>query len=411
VAPALLNKTAGMVYLDYNATTPVDPRVAEAMGPFLHEQFGNPSSLHAYGEHAKKAVDKAREHVAGFLGCHTDEIVFTSGGSESNNTAIKGVAFAVSEKGHPITHNTPCSLGQVASTLREKGYHIITSQIEHSAIHSPCKFLERLGFSVTYLPVDCYGMVKVTDVEAAIRPTTILISIMHANNEVGTIQPIQAIGQLARSRGILMHTDAAQSVGKIPTLVDDLKVDLMSIAGHKFYAPKGVGALYIRRGVQLEPLVHGAGHESGRRAGTENVPLIVALGKACELAAKELDSRWGHSLAMRDHLHDNLRKMFGRRLHLNGHPTERVPNTLNVSIEGQFGQELLKRIPEVAASTGSACHAHSHEMSHVLRAMGVPEKVGCGAVRFSLGQWTTVDDIETVSELLQLRVLQTSTRS
>jgi cysteine desulfurase len=254
-------------------------------------------------------------------------------------------------------------------------------------------------------------MVKVTDVEAAIRPTTILISIMHANNEVGTIEPIQAIGQLARSRGILMHTDAAQSVGKIPTLVDDLKVDLLSIAGHKFYAPKGVGALYIRRGVQLEPLVHGAGHESGRRAGTENVPLIVALGKACELAAKELDSRWGHSLAMRDHLHDNLKKMFGHRLHLNGHPTERVPNTLNVSIEGQFGQELLKKIPEVAASTGSACHSQSREMSFVLRAMGVPEKVGCGAVRFSLGQWTTVGDIETVSELLQLRVLHSSAKS
>ena len=378
----------GMVYLDYNATTPVDPRVAEAMGPFLHEQFGNPSSLHSYGEHAKKAVDKAREQTAGLLGCHTDEIVFTSGGSESNNAAIKGVAF----------------------TLRQKGYHIITSQIEHSAVISPCKFLEQLGFSVTYLPVDRYGMVSVTEVEAAIRPTTILISIMHANNEVGTIQPIQAIGQLARSRGILMHTDAAQSTGKVPTLVEDLKVDLMTIAGHKFYAPKGIGALYIRRGVQLEPLIHGAGHESGRRAGTENVPLIVALGKACELAANELDSRWGHLLTMRDHLHDNLKKMFGNRLHLNGHPTERVPNTLNVSIEGQFGQELLKKIPEVAASTGSACHAHSHEMSHVLRAMGVPERVGCGAVRFSLGQWTTVSDIETLLELLQLRVLPAGVR-
>jgi cysteine desulfurase len=400
-----------MVYLDYNATTPVDPRVAEAMEPFLFEQFGNPSSLHAYGEHAKKAVDIAREQVASLLGCHTDEIVFTSGGSESNNAAIKGVAFALSEKGHPILHNMPCSLGLVASALREKGYHIITTQIEHSAIHSPCKFLERLGFFVTYLPVDRYGMVKVTDVEAAIRPTTVLISIMHANNEVGTIQPIPAIGQLAHSRGILMHTDAAQSAGKIPTLVDDLKVDLMSIAGHKFYAPKGVGALYVRRGVHLEPLVHGAGHESGRRAGTENVPLVVALGKACELACKELDSRWGHSVTMRDHLHDNLKKMFGHRLHLNGHPTERVPNTLNVSIEGQFGQELLKKIPEVAASTGSACHSQSREMSFVLRAMGVPEKVGCGAVRFSLGQWTTTGDIETVSELLQLRVLQTSTRS
>ena len=371
------------VYLDYNATTPVDPRVADAMDPFLREEFGNPSSLHHYGEHARQAVDHARAQVAASLGCHEDEVVFTSGGSESNNAAIKGVAF----------------------TLRQSGYHIITTQIEHSAVINPCKFLERLGFEVTYLPVDSYGMVRVGDVEAAIRPTTILISIMHANNEVGTIQPIAAIGALARSRGILFHTDAAQSVGKIPVSVNELKVDFLSIAGHKFYAPKGVGALYIRRGVAIEPLIHGAGHESGRRAGTENVPLIVALGKACELAAQEIDSRRGHVLTMRDYLYDNLHKMFGRRLHLNGHLTERVPNTLNVSIEGFFGQDLLRRIPEVAASTGSACHSHSQEMSHVLRAMGVPEEIGCGAVRFSLGQWTTSGDIDTVLELLQLRVL------
>lgn len=373
-----------MVYLDYNATTPVDPRVAEAMWPYLRELFGNPSSVHAYGVNAKSAVETAREQVANLLGCHADEIVFTSGGSESNNTAIKGVAF----------------------TLRQRGYHIITTDIEHSAVISPCKFLERLGFFVTYLPVDRTGRVSVRDVEAAIRPTTILISIMHANNEVGTIQPIAEIGALARSRGILMHTDAAQSVGKIPTLVNDLNVDLLTIAGHKFYAPKGVGALYIRRGVEIEPFIHGANHESGRRAGTENVPLIVALGKACELAAQELDSRWAQLSTLRDYLYDNLKKMFGCKLHFNGHPTERVPNTLNVSFEGYTAPELLAKIPEVAASTGSACHATSLEMSHVLSAMGVPEKIGYGAVRFSLGQWTTASDIDQLLELLQLRVLK-----
>ena len=379
----------GMVYLDYNATTPVDPRVAEAMWPYLWELFGNPSSLHTYGVNAKEAVDTARAQVAKLLGCQADEVVFTSGGSESNNTAIKGVAFR----------------------LRQKGYHVITTQIEHSAVVSPCKFLEQLGFFVTYLPVDRYGMVSVRDVEAAIRPTTILISIMHANNEVVTIQPIAAISELARARGIFMHTDAAQSVGKIPTLVNELNVDLLTLAGHKFYAPKGVGALYIRQGLEIEPLIHGASHESGRRAGTENVPLVVALGKACELAATELDSRWAHVVTLRDYLYDNLKKMFGSRLHLNGHPTERVPNTLNVSFEGYTGQELLQKIPEVAASTGSACHAKSREMSHVLRAMGVPERVGCGAVRFSLGQWTTAGDIDTLLELLQLRVLPKRVRS
>ena len=378
-----------MVYLDYNATTPVDPRVAEAMWPYLRELFGNPSSLHTYGVNAKEAVDTARAQVAKLLGCQADEVVFTSGGSESNNTAIKGVAFR----------------------LRQKGYHVITTQIEHSAVVSPCKFLEQLGFFVTYLPVDRYGMVSVRDVEAAIRPTTILISIMHANNEVGTIQPIAAISELARARGIFMHTDAAQSAGKIPILVNELNVDLLTLAGHKFYAPKGVGALYIRHGLEIEPLIHGASHESGRRAGTENVPLVVALGKACELAATELDSRWAHVVTLRDYLYDNLKKMFGSRLHLNGHPTERVPNTLNVSFEGYTGQELLQKIPEVAASTGSACHAKSREMSHVLRAMGVPERVGCGAVRFSLGQWTTAGDIDTLLELLQLRVLPKRVRS
>lgn len=372
-----------MIYLDYNATTPVDPRVAEAMWPFVSERFGNPSSAHALGRAAKAAVDAARAQVAGLLGCRPDEIVFTGGGSESNNTAIKGVACP----------------------LREKGNHIITSQVEHPAVLNPLRFLERNGFAVTYLPVDRFGMVNVGDVERAITPRTILITIMHANNEVGTIEPIAEIGQIARERGVLFHTDAAQSVGKIQTRVDELNVDLLTIAGHKLYAPKGVGALYARRGVKFEPLIHGAGHESGRRAGTENVPYIVALGKACELAATEMETRQEHLLKLRDHFHDGLRKLFGDHLHLNGHPTERLPNTLNVSFEGRIGSEVLEALAEVAASTGSACHAGTHELSPVLRAMGVPERIGLGAVRFSLGQWTTKEEIDRVLGLFESKLL------
>jgi cysteine desulfurase len=371
------------IYLDYNATTPIDPRVAEAMWPFVSEHFGNPSSTHEFGRAAKVAVDNARAQVAGLLGCAIDEIVFTSGGSESNNTAIKGLA----------------------SALREKGNHIITSQVEHPAVLNPLQLLERNGFMVTYLPVDRFGMVNVREVEAAITPQTILITIMHANNEVGTVEPVAAIGQLARARGVLCHTDAAQSVGKIPTRVDDLNVDLLTIAGHKLYAPKGIGALYVRRGVSFEPLIQGAGHESGRRAGTENVPHIVALGKACELAAAELESRRTHLLKLRDYFHDGLKQKFGARLHLNGHVTERLPNTLNISFDGHIGGEVLDALGEVAASTGSACHAGSHELSPVLKAMGVPERIGLGAVRFSLGRETTVEEIERVLALLQSRVL------
>lgn len=370
-------------YFDYNATTPVDPRVAKAMWPFLSEHFGNPSSAHELGQRAKAAVDLARTRVADLLCCQADEIVFTGGGSESNNTAIKGLALA----------------------LREKGKHIITSQIEHPAVLNPLRFLEREAFAVTYLPVDRFGMVNVRDVESALTPNTILITIMHGNNEVGTIEPIAAIGQVARNRGVLFHTDAAQSVGKIPTRVDELNVDLLSIAGHKLYAPKGVGALYVRRGVKFEPLIHGAGHESGRRAGTENVPYIVALGKACALAAAELESRRAHLLKLRDDFHDGLKKLFGASLHLNGHPTERLPNTLNVSFEGRIGSEVLDSLGAVAASTGSACHAGSHELSPVLKAMAVPEQIGLGAVRFSLGRETTAEEIERVLRLFESRLL------
>lgn len=370
------------IYLDYNATTPVDPRVVEAMAPFIAEHFGNPSSAHALGRCAKEAVETARAQVADLLGAQPDEIVFTSGGSESNNTAIKGVAWA----------------------LRDRGDHIITSQVEHPSVLNPLRFLERQGFAVTFLPVDEFGMVRAADVEAAVTPRTILITIMHANNEIGTIEPIAAIGQLAHSRRVLFHTDAAQSVGKIPTRVDELNVDLLSVAGHKLYTPKGVGALYVRRGVKFEPLIHGAGHESGRRAGTENVPYIAALGKACELAAKELEERRACAGTLRDQLHDGLKKLFGRRLHLNGHPTERLPNTLNVSFEGRIGREVLDALGDVAASTGSACHEGTHELSPVLKAMGVPERIGLGAVRFSLGRWTTHEEIQRVLTLFRTKL-------
>ena len=371
-----------MIYFDNNATTPVLPEVLEAMLPYLTSDWGNPSSAHAFGQRAKEAVDRAHSQVAALLGCQPDEIVLTSGGSESNNTAIKGVAFA----------------------LRDKGDHIITSQVEHPAVLKPLRFLERNRFTVTYLPVDQFGMVKVSDVEKAITSKTILITIMHANNEVGTIEPVAEIGTLAHASGVLLHTDAAQSVGKIPTRVDELNVDLLTIAGHKLYAPKGVGALYVRRGVVFEPLIHGAGHESGRRAGTENVPYMVALGRACQLAAMELESSRTRLTELRDHLHDGLKKLFGERLYLNGHPMERLPNTLNVSFQRLAGRHVLAALGEVAASTGSACHAGSHELSPVLKAMGVPEQVGLGAVRFSLGRLTTREEIENILKLFQTKV-------
>ncbi|MBI2925295.1 MAG: cysteine desulfurase [Verrucomicrobia bacterium] len=371
------------VYLDYNASTPIAPEVAEAMRPFLSEHFGNPSSHHWAGAPAKAALEKARAQVAALLGCQPGEIVFTSGGTEANNHAIKGTFFA----------------------RRHLGHHIITTQIEHPATLQPGRFLERLGAEVTYLPVDGTGLVDADDVRRAIRPTTILVSVMHANNEVGTIQPIAEIARITRERGVLLHTDAAQSVGKVPTRVTELGVDLLSVAGHKVYAPKGVGALFVRHGVTLEPLLHGAGHESGRRAGTENVLLAVGLGAACELAAAELGTREARLTELRDYFHEGLKRVFGARLHLNGHPTLRLPNTLNVGFEGRLGSDVLEALPEVAASTGSACHAGSRELSPVLKSMGVPEAIGFGAVRFSLGRGTTREEIAQVLNWIETRVL------
>jgi len=372
------------VYLDYNASTPIAAEVTDAMRPFLTEHYGNPSSHHWAGAPAKAALERARAQVASLLASKPEEIIFTSGGTEANNFAIKGVFFA----------------------RRDRGNHIVTTQIEHPATLEPCRFLERMGAKVTYVPVDGTGMVDPDAVRRAITNRTILVSVMHANNEVGTVQPIADIARITRERNVLMHTDAAQSVGKIPTRVGDLGVDLLSVAGHKAYAPKGVGALYVREGVKLEPLMHGAGHEAGRRAGTENVLLNVGLGAACDLALKELDSRFAHLTAMRDRLQGGLERLFGRALRLNGHPSARLPNTLNVSFIGHTGSLLLDALGNLAASTGSACHSGRHDLSPVLKAMGVPENVGLGAVRFSVGRATTQEEIDIVLELMRTQVLQ-----
>lgn len=365
------------IYLDFNGSTPIDPEVAEAMRPFLSQHFGNPSSLHWAGEPAKQAVEHARRQAAVLLQCHPHEIVFTSGGSESNNQAIKGVFW----------------------TLRAKGNHIITTQIEHPAVIHPCQFLEKLGAEVSYVGVDRYGRVNPEDIEKAITGETILISVMHANNEVGTLQPIEEISKIAKKNGIIFHTDAAQSVGKIETKVDDLGVDLLSVAGHKLYAPKGVGALYIREGTPIEPLIHGAGHESGRRAGTENALLIVGLGKACEVAKKYLNDTKIRNL--RDRFWKLLQENFGPGIARNGHPSLCLPNTLNVSFVGKAGGEILSQLNGVAASTGAACHSGSVELSPVLKAMGVSPEVGMGAIRFSLGRTTIFEELERVIQLLK----------
>lgn len=365
------------IYLDYNASTPMAKEAVEAMRPFLTEHYGNPSSLHWAGIPAKDAVERARGQVSDLLGCDPTEVVFTSGGSEANNHAIKGIFFA----------------------NRERGGHIITTAVEHPAVLNPCRFLEKLGARVTVLPVDRFGRVDPDDVRRAITPGTVLITVMHASNEVGTIQPISEIGAIAREAGIPFHTDAAQSVGKISTDVDELGVDLLSVAGHKLYAPKGIGALYIREGTRIEPFIHGAAHEGGRRAGTENVLLSVALGAACDVARGWIGIPQVQEL--RDRFWEMLKETFGERITLNGHPAERLSNTLNVNFVGRIGAEILGNMPGVAASTGSACHAGAVTLSAVLAAMGVPPEEGMGAIRFSLGRTTTWEELEEVIELFR----------
>ncbi len=367
------------VYLDYNGTTPLDIEVLSAMHPFLEEEFGNPSSSHWYGIVPKQAVARARGQVAYMLNCEPSEIVFTSGGTESNNHAISGTAFA----------------------FREKGDHIITSQVEHPAVLEVCRRLERYGCEVTYLPVDEFGMVDPKDVERAITNQTILITIMHANNEVGTIQPIEEISQIARARGIIMHTDAAQSVGKLETDVQALGVNLLSMAGHKVYAPKGVGALYIRKGFEPESFMLGAGQEMGRRAGTENVAWVVGLGKACEIAHRDLDNNITHMRRMRDLLYKGLKVRLSERIRLNGDLQERLPNTLSVSFHGLEANRMLEEIGlEVAASAGAACHSDQITISHVLEAMNVPLEWAKGTLRFTTGRMTTVEEIVAAIDVI-----------
>jgi cysteine desulfurase len=373
------------VYLDYNATTPLDPAVVEAMLPFLREHFGNPSSTHAFGKCAHDAVDQARAQVASLLGAQPEEIVFTGGGSEASNHALKGAVFAKLQG----------FFGRWA-----RGAHIVTSAVEHPATLQPCEFLKRLGCKITILPVDRHGLVDVEAARKAIVRGTTIVSIMHANNEVGTLEPIREIAALARERGALMHTDAAQSLGKLPVDVRELGVDLLTVAGHKLYAPKGVGALYVRKGLTLEPLIHGAGHEQGRRAGTESVPYIVALGEACEIAKASLPTATEKLRARRDRLWNRLREGLGERVVLNGHPEIRLPNTLNVNFIGHIGAELLKKVPEIAASTGSACHEGNICLSPVLAAMGVKPELGRGAVRLSVGRFTTEEEIDRAAEAL-----------
>lgn len=368
------------VYLDYNATTPIDPAVRQAMLPYLEEHFGNPSSSYSYGKQAKEAVEMARQQVAALIGAFPEEIIFTSGGSESNNQAIIGITLAGT------------GLGK----------HIITSSIEHPAVLDTCRYLEdRFGFRVSYIPVDGYGLVDPGDISRAITGDTVLITIMHANNEVGTIGPIEEIGRIARERHIPFHTDAAQSCGKIEVKVDKLGVDLLTIAGHKMYAPKGVGVLYVRKGTVLDSFIHGAGQEKGRRAGTENVPYLAGLGAACEIAGKGLDDYGQRVKLLRDRLHTIIESGLGKeRVRLNGHPERRLPNTLNLSIRGVAGEELLGRIPEIAASTGAACHADSTEPSDVLLEMGLDREWALGALRLSLGRWSTPEEVEMAGQLI-----------
>jgi cysteine desulfurase len=340
------------------------------MLPYLRGGFGNPSSSHLYGQAARRAVERAREQVAALLGCAPEEIIFTSGGTESNNHALRGVVEAAGRE----------------------SCHLITSQVEHPSILRTCAYLETKGVQVTYLPVDQSGLVSPGAVAEAIGDRTVLVTIMHANNEVGTIEPLAEIGAIAGVHGVLFHTDAAQSVGKIPTRVDDLGVDLLTVAGHKLYAPKGIGALYVRAGTPVARLMHGAGHEGGRRAGTENVPYIVGVGKACELAGDSLEERAIVMRELRDRLHALLAANPGQ-VHLNGHPEHRLPNTLNLSFEEVDSTALLSLAEGIAASTGSACHAGRAEPSSVLLALGVSPNLALGAVRFSLGRDTTGSDI------------------
>lgn len=376
------------IYLDYNATTPVDPQVRDAMLPFLDNHYGNPSSTHSYGQKVSLAIDQARKQTASLIQASTPEIIFTSGGSESNNHALQGILLPALKAWHAGETDEPP--------------HVVTTTIEHPAIHEPCEFLRQMGARLTVLPVDPVGIVDPESVRDAIvrTPNTQLVSVMHANNEVGSIEPVSQIADICHEYGVLMHTDAAQTIGKISVRVKDLDVDLLTIAGHKVYAPKGIGVLYVKQGVTLSPLIHGAGHESGRRAGTENVPYIVALGKACELAEEYLATQPQKAQQLRDRLWTRLQESLGEDLTLNGDPKQRLPNTLNVNFSGIAGQQLLEETPQIAASTGSACHAGKVTLSPVLEAMGVTSEKGRGAVRLSVGRFSDEEQIDLAAKRL-----------
>lgn len=363
------------IYLDYNATTPLAPEVLEAMIPALRENWGNPSSAHAYGQRAKQALDLGRQQVAMLLGCEPEEIVFTSGGTESDNAAIVGAAEA----------------------LQSRGRHVITSSIEHPAVDRACNYLESRGWHVTRVGVNASGQVEVERLEAAVRPDTVLISLMHANNETGVMQPLRELAASARRRGIVTHTDAAQSVGKLPTGVDQLGVDLLTVAGHKLYAPKGVGALYIRRGTPFAGFMRGAGQEAGQRSGTEDVPQIVGLGAACELARRELPRRAAHLQDMRDRLERNLRRFIPDLL-VHGGSVERLPNTLSAAIPRVQAQRLLPRLQRVATSAGAACYSGKARPSSVLLAMGLAQELALCTLRLTVGRSTSPEEVDAAAE-------------
>lgn len=369
------------IYLDYNATTPVDPAVLEAMLPYLRDRFGNPSSQHAYGQAVRSALDEARADVAALLGAGSAEILFTSGGTESTNAALKGAAIAALDCG-------------------DARRQVVVSAIEHPATLEAASALRRFGFVVRVIGVDRHGVVDLGELEAALRTPTLIASVMHANNETGTLQPIARVAALAHGHGALVHVDAAQSAGKVAVDVDALGADLLTLAGHKLYAPKGVGALFVRRGVRLEPLVHGAGQEGGRRAGTENMPYIVGLGAACRLARELLPAFGPRVQALRERLWERLQEALRSGVTRNGHPGACLPNTLNASFAGRVGAELLAALPGIAASTGSACHDGRVTISPVLAAMGVEPAIARGAVRFSLGRGSTEDEIDRAAAML-----------
>ena len=367
------------IYLDYAATTPTHPEVVKTMLPYFTEVFGNPSSIHSFAQEAKGAMEEARAKIASFIGAQDEEIIFTSGGTESDNAALKGVAYASESKGN----------------------HIITSSIEHHAVLETCEFLEKRGFAATCLPVDENGLVAPDDVKKAITDQTILISIMHANNEIGTLQPIAEIGRIAREAGVYLHTDAVQTIGHIPLDVNNLGVDLLSMSAHKLYGPKGVGALYIRKGTRILPFMHGGGQERGRRASTHNVPGIIGFGRAIEIARQEMDEEAESLTSLRDKLVTGILDRIDN-VRLNGHPQNRLPNNINISVSFVEGESMCLNLDleGICASTGSACTSGNLEPSHTLLALGVSPEQAHGSLRFTLGKWTSDEDIERVLEAL-----------